>query len=609
MNPTILFLFSLLCSFSLEATPVINSFDSLIYVRPNSDLLVQEQINITTDGKSIQHGIYRDFPTRYQTPNRAVNIQFKVLKTEMNGQETPHFENDLSNGVRIYVGDKDRLLAAGTYTFTITYSALGELGYFKDHDELYWNVTGNAWAYPILKAKAIVQLPKGAFETITGYTAYTGVQGSREQNYLAEPLKNEQVLVFQTTKPLEPNQGLTIALGWKKGFVSEISFYQLENNQLLVILAAGSLLIFIYYCCVWLGIRSKKQAQVVIPEYEPPKGYTPAALRYILRMAYDKKVLVSALLNLAVKGFLKIKKDENSKNYSLIKEPDFKGTLAAEEAELGHAFFFGGANIFELKKQTNNIETFFSDRLKNDYESQHFVTNYKHKLIGVGLTFILFAIMALINDQLWPVLCILLFFMATPLILAKVDSSRLKKKILVTLGLIAYFSFLTSFVYGMGSSVFAAKTWLYCLLVLILVGINLIFYRLLSYPTKLGQEINAHTLGFKLFLNATEKDRMNFRNPPNLTPEIFEKYLPYALALGVEQRWAEQFTTILSQTDYQPSWYHDSTAFSSAALASSLAGAFATAVSSSTEAPGSSSGMSDSGSSGGGGGGGGGGGW
>ncbi|MDP2157662.1 MAG: DUF2207 domain-containing protein, partial [Nitrospirota bacterium] len=115
-------------------------------------------------------------------------------------------------------------------------------------------------------------------------------------------------------------------------------------------------------------------------------------------------------------------------------------------------------------------------------------------------------------------------------------------------------------------------------------------------------------------LTATGKDRMNMMNPLDRTPEVFEKFLPYALALDVEQQWAEQFSEVLSRAaekGYQPSWYYGTSvgAFSVIGFADSLGGAFANAVSSASTAPGSSSGSGGGGSSGGGGGGGGGGGW
>ena len=145
---------------------------------------------------------------------------------------------------------------------------------------------------------------------------------------------------------------------------------------------------------------------------------------------------------------------------------------------------------------------------------------------------------------------------------------------------------------------------------ILLIGINYIFYHLLKAPTRVGRSLLDTIEGFKLFLTVTEKDRLNMLNPPEKTPDLFEKYLPYALAFDIEQQWAEQFSDILSATAvgeggtaYSPSWYSGSafTSLTAGGLVTSLSSSFSSAISSSSTAPGSSSGGGGGGSSGGGG--------
>jgi uncharacterized membrane protein YgcG len=605
---------SLFCSISLWAEPIINTYDSFITVKPDSTLVVEEKINITTEGKVIQHGIYRDFPTRYQSPNGEVTIQFAVKNAELDGLATPYLVKDLSNGVRVYLGDKQHYLAPGTYTFSLTYTAFGELGYFNDHDELYWNVTGNGWNYPILKATAVVKLPDGAFEHITGYTAYTGFQGGQEHNYQATKDPAEQTITFVTTRALEANQGLTLVLGWKKGFVKERSFFMAPNHFLLLIMFLGLLLLLIYYYWIWRKYGKDGLARVIIPEYEPPPGYTPAALRYILKMGYDKKVLASAVLNLAVKGYFKINETKHlfSKTYTLIKQPDFNKTLSSEEQIVVNSFFSEGDTL-ELKQQAKLEEmkdNFVSDLEKN-YEDKYFVSNVIYSLLGMAISLVIFGFMALLNRDLWGCFWLLPFLFVVPLFVDPLDSDSPLRKIKIVLGLLLYFGLFVGVATAISEPIFGTKTWMYSVLFLMIILTNLIFAYLLKRPTPAGQKVIEHTKGFKIFLNATEKDRLNFHNPPDHTPELFEQYLPYALALGVEQKWAEQFSTILEKANYQPQWYIGSGIpfYNSTDFTSSLSNSLSNAISSSTTAPGSSSGFGGGGSSGGGGGGGGGGGW
>jgi uncharacterized membrane protein len=144
----------------------------------------------------------------------------------------------------------------------------------------------------------------------------------------------------------------------------------------------------------------------------------------------------------------------------------------------------------------------------------------------------------------------------------------------------------------------------------------IIFSIIMKRPTPIGRRLLDELAGFREYLEIAEKDEMNLRNPPDKTPELFERYLPFALALGVEQQWAERFSQIFASlkspngTVWQPSWYNgtwSSTNFSTSA--SSLSSSLSDAISTSVSSPGSSSGGGGGGFSGGGGGGGGGGGW
>jgi len=145
--------------------------------------------------------------------------------------------------------------------------------------------------------------------------------------------------------------------------------------------------------------------------------------------------------------------------------------------------------------------------------------------------------------------------------------------------------------------------------------INVIFYSLLKSPTRLGRRIMDRIEGFRMYLATAEEHRLGKLHPPEKTPELFEKYLPYALALEVDQEWSEKFADVLQRAalneGYSPHWYHGNhwDGMHTGSFASNLGSSMSSAISSSSTAPGSSSGFGGGGSSGGGGGGGGGGGW
>jgi len=158
------------------------------------------------------------------------------------------------------------------------------------------------------------------------------------------------------------------------------------------------------------------------------------------------------------------------------------------------------------------------------------------------------------------------------------------------------------------------------LLVLATIGLMvvalIVFAIIMRRPTVLGRRLLDDVGGFREYMEFAEKDEMNLRNPPDKTPQLFEKYLPFALAMGVEQQWAERFAAVFASlrgpdnTGYRPAWYNGS--WDSLDLRSNTANissGLGAAISSSVTPPGSSSGSAGGGFSGGGGGGGGGGGW
>ena len=231
----------------------IRHFDSLITVEPSGKMKVTESIQVLCCNEQIVHGIYRDFPTRYRDGyGNKVNVAFEVESVTRNGKpETMSLERR-ANGIRVYSGSRSVSIPPGLYTYVITYRTNNQLGFFKDHDELYWNVTGNGWVFPIEAVSATVVLPTGA--QVIDTNAFTGSFGSKDQNFMVERDAYGR-LVFKTTKALNPEQGLTIAVMWPKGFVVEPTTYDkvkryFEDNPGGVVGIARLIFLVFYYVLV-----------------------------------------------------------------------------------------------------------------------------------------------------------------------------------------------------------------------------------------------------------------------------------------------------------------------------------------------------------------------
>ncbi len=626
-----------------DNTERILAFHSDITVHPDASMTVTETITVYCAGLQIKRGIYRDFPTKYQDRyGQTYTVDFDVQEVLRDGEPEDYHTEDLSNGVRIYMGRKDVLLNPGSYTYRITYTTNRQLGFFKDFDELYWNVTGNGWTFPIETASASVHLPEGAAADIREADAYTGYTGSKEKNFTSGT-GDFGTIVFETTRPLAPEQGLTIVVSWPKGFVAEPSAavkagYWMYDNRGTLAGLGGLCILFLYYLLVWSRHGKDPPRGTIIPLFEPPNKLSPAAIRFISNMGFDRKVFTAAVINMAVKGYLTIHEEDG--RYTLKKTGTKEADLSREEKAAAAKLFTQSTEMISTEGEDNGLAIHkarvdLQESLKKTLDRIYFATNRKYFVIGLIISFILL----IGSSALGPVsMAPLLIFMTVWLsgwtlgvavLLMQVFS--LWKEVLsgenhrAVLGkkAVSLTLFSIPFVFfelvGLAIVVFAASLGI-ILIMAAMVFINLLFYRLMRARTPVGRKLMDGIEGFRMYLATAERNRLNLLNPPERTPELFEKYLPYALALDVEQQWSEQFSDMLARaarTDagYTPRWYEgtawrDTTpSHFTSGFGKSLASAAATAVASSSSSPGSSSGGGGGGSSGGGGGGGGGGGW
>ncbi|MCX8068967.1 MAG: DUF2207 domain-containing protein [Thermodesulfovibrionales bacterium] len=624
----LLLLSSLLIPIVSWADERILSYHSDIMVNTDGSIIVEETIQVSAEGIEIKRGIYRDFPLRYKDlyGNDYV-VDFQLLKVLKDGKPVPHHTEDHPNSIRIYIGDKNIFLKKGIYTYTITYSTNRQIGFFGDHDELYWNVTGNYWAFPIDKASARVYLPEELRGKIRFIDAFTGQLGARGRDFKIT-YEDGHIPYFETTKKLNLKEGFTILISFPKGVVKaptqqEKVQYFVNDNRSLIIAVGGLILVIIYYSLTWLRVGKDPEKGVIIPQFEPPKGYSPASMRFIYRMGFDDKALSSALINMAVKGFIKIKQDGS--DITIIKNNTPKGDLSNDE-KLIYDKIFNKSTSIELKRENNktliDVKKEFKNKLKNSYEKIYFYTNSGFFIVGaifsLAVTFISAFFSA--NQPFAVFLCLWLTIWTMgvfSILYALILAWKSVFKGLNSIGNIFKAIFITLFCLPFVSAeIFAIWILLkatspFFVFTLFSLGIiNNIFYHLLKAPTLRGRLLMDKIEGFKQFLKTTEEDRLRMLYPGGKTPELFEKYLPFAIALDVESEWTEQFESVLKASTYESqregsgfTWYQGPS-YSTTSL-SSIGSTLGTAIASSM----SSASSSGSGSSGGGGGGGGGGGW
>ncbi len=606
-----------------SATEQILSFDSAITVQADGSMLVTETIQVRAEQDQIRRGIYRDFPTDYRDRlGNRVRVDFDLLRVRRDRHTESYHTERRGNGVRVYLGHKDRFLSPGVYTYELTYRTNRQLGFFEDHDELYWNVTGNGWVFPIREATASVTLPAGIPKEALQLAAYTGPAGSRGQEF-ASGIGPEGRVTFRTTGALGPREGLTIVVGWPKGYVTEPTpvdkaVYLVSDNRHVIFALVGLAILFLYYLFAWIRVGRDPEEGTIIPLFEPPHNLSPAAMRYIMEMGFDHRAFVSAVINLAVKGYLTITEGSRAlglgKTYALERtgrEPS--EVLSKGERKIARKLFPGNSIKLELERENHKrisgaIDA-LKELLKTEYQKEHFLNNLGHFSVGVLISAaILFAAgMAARNGLPGPPLMFIVLWLI-PWTIATFFLWSIRRFFMAAT--FTFFLVMATVSFAIYTSLLFTAT------ILLLILLNLVFYRLLKAPTRLGRRVMDKVEGFRMYLSTAEKHRLNALHPPERTPELFERYLPYALALEVDQEWAEQFSNVLAQatregTQYHPAWYRGSSwdTFRPGEFTSSLGSSLTSVVASAAVKPGSSSGFGGGGSSGGGGGGGGGGGW
>ena len=610
------------------------SYDSDITINEDASMIVAEKIKVFANGDKIKRGIYRDFPTEYKDEyGNNININFTVLEVLRDGvPESYHTENH-ANGIRVYCGRSDFFLPKGEYTYLIRYKTDRQIGYFDKFDELYWNATGNGWDFLIENVNMTINLPAQISRDELKLYAYTGKSGLKGRDYKSEIISGNKVK-FKSTTILYPGEGLTIAVQWPKGLVHEptksekFAYFARDNIQIIIGLF-GIIILILYYLAIWVKVGKDPDKGLVIPLYEPPLKMSPASVRFISEMGYDNKVFTSVILSIAVKGYLKIEEDAN--DYVLVRNSG-KKPLTKDESEVLAKLDLsgnGGRQTLELKQKNHTILQSaikaLKSSLKNSYEKNYFITNRKYFFIGLAISIFILAtsIIGGSGNQIFILIWISIWsFGVSALLFAVFNAwkgfiSKGRGKVTALGGAIFITLFSIPFVGGeiLGFYFLSdISSPMMIVIIALVVLVNIIFYHLLKAPTLLGRKIMDEIEGFKMYLAVAEKDEIYSIQQPGKTFELFESYLPYALALGVENQWAEKFSDIISGIkgdEYRPVWYSGTlwSTLGASGFASSLSGSFSNSISSSSTAPGSTSGGGGGGSSGGGGGGGGGGGW
>lgn len=533
----------------------------------------------------IQRGLERTFPTDYVNEfGLQTKVPFEVISVHKNGQPENFMVVKYGNGMLLRIGSAEKYLEDGVYEYVVNYKTKYQLKLHENKTELYWNVNGNGWVFTADTVQCQITFPAGS--KIFENACYTGLQGSSTKD-CASKVVNDSTIWFFNNQRLQSYEGLTVAAAIQPGVVSPPSFVEtainvLKFNWALGVVALVVLITFVINLINWFRIGRDPKQGVIYPEFEPPTN-SPADAGFIYNQKYKTEQFSAALIDLAVKKAITI---QVQKEGSLFKKNTytFRRGSAAESVKnfARSAYNWNLDNLYNLKADGSYNSTFESlnTHLQENLASKH-QSDADGKKKNRGL-FARNSSAATWGFTAWFITIIFAFVTIGPIATTT---------LIVSAGALLVFMFISQF----------------------------IFYKIMPAYNQQGRKLLDELLGFRMYLSTAEEKRFDKLNPPEKNLELFERFLPYAVALDCQHEWANKFEDILNKAiadkSYQPSYFNSNDmndSFSFSSISDSFSSGLSSTIASSSSAPSDSSdsgGSSGGGSSGGGGGGGGGGGW
>ena len=584
----------------------IDSYDVNIKVNEDNTLDIEEKI--VANFKEARHGIIRNIPKT----NNVVRVDGTketnhAIISDVSVNE--EYETSTEDGnLSIKIGDPVTTIT-GIKEYVIKYKYKLNKDKTDKFDELYFNIIGDQWDTYISNVTFNITMPKKFDDSKVGFSSGGyGTIGTNNINYRV----NNNVISGSYNSVLAPNSALTIRIELDEGYFvypPKSIFYYIITFLLPIIF----IVIAFYF---WLKY-GKDEKPVETVEFYPPEGYNSLDIAYMYKGSSNSKDVVSLLIYLANKGYLKIEETNEKSLFgsksdcTFIKLKDYDGNNECKRKFLDDLFGFGDTvKLYSLQNRFYSTINQIINMTNKNNKNKIFEKNTGKKsliivlmIVFVGLINIIFPLLEVgLGDMIFVMLFPILGFSIMIGLLFSQNTNKGVKVFIVIWGLMfggIPLPFIISEMNFLDSAIMVSV--IYGLICIVILSI---FIGIMPKRTKYGVEILGKIKGFKNFLETAEKPQLEAQVQQN--PTYFYDILPYTYVLGVSDKWIKKFEGIALE---EPTWYSSPNAFDIIVLSSFIDNTMASAQSAMTSSPSSSGSSGGGGFSGGGSGGGGGSSW
>jgi len=559
----------------------VTNFHARIFVNRDGTFSVHEIMKIFTNGitfgqrnSRMLSGIYRSISSRIQGKHAYYRIMgFEMIGATMDGQPITYSVKTFGSWFTkfVFLQPEGLSLSPGVHEFTLDYTTDRHITFLPDHDEFFWWVFGeggHGWATSVGTVEITVVLPEGSHGIIASLEDYSWNKGiGKIPELLRRAAESGETNVLHYSKVVsEKKPYLSVVVGMPKGTVHEpdiskrIEFFFRDMIAYLPGII-GLTVFFLYYVIVWVRVGRDPEGKSIVLLYKPPADCSPAFARLLFTMGYDRTGFASALLNLASKGVIRILR--HGDGYAIEKTGAGNSGISPDEQVL-YGALLGDERVQTLSKwQVLDAVTIHHAygkhrrHLMSSVGKRFFLRNARYVIPGVVISLVVSALNAEIVDVegsyvkeliglgLWTI-----FAGFVCRFLSKKNVLELKKpsKLIYLLLLFPVVLYSVAVSISHAFEVFDIRQFMFLAPLFIMLTAHVVFLFLLRAPTPLGRKVLDEIEGFRTYLNAVEGDRLDRMTPPEKTPGLYQAYLPYAIALDVENRWSKKFSGQIDET-------------------------------------------------------------